>query len=130
MMKKRNKITVSLMFALALIVVLTGSAFAASQYVYLDTNETSDVSSSVSGITSHAWGYNFDTSAREVYLILDVSYGSGWSEVEKVSMRIGNTKSTGTWNSNNSQSALWRTELNPVGWLTKGCKANGYVYNN
>ena len=128
-MKNRNKVIIALIVAIITFTLLAASAIAASAYVALSTSETSDRSVAV-GLShyGHSTGYNYVSSARDVYLKLQYSSGGGWSTIHTEIMDQGEAESTPSYGSSSS-TWLWRTELNPYGWLTSGCSAYGYVYD-
>lgn len=128
-MKRNYKIIFALVMAIAIFTLLSVSAMAASSYVYLSTDETFDRSAAV-GLShyGHSTGYNYASSAHDVYLKLQYSSGAGWRTSHTECMDPGESESTPSYGSSSS-TWIWRTELNPRGWGTSGCSAYGYVYD-
>lgn len=125
MNKKFKKLSTVMIGVIVSSAIMITNASAAS--VYLSTSESSDESSSIElsrDVTVS--GKNEGSSKYSVYFITKYAEpGKGWEVKAEPLVQIGN--SLGSTPYNVSISSSWKLELNPKGWGTKNCTANGQI---
>ena len=125
MNKKFKKLSTLMMGVIVSTSIMTTNASAAK--VYLSTSETSDESSSV-GLSKSVTvsGKNEGSSKYSVYFITKYAEpGKSWKTKAEPLVSIGTSLSSRTYSVSTSSS--WKLELNPKGWGTKNCTANGEI---
>ncbi|MHB1418011.1 MAG: hypothetical protein ACYCX4_00250 [Bacillota bacterium] len=125
--KMSKKMLVTLMVALMIIGILATTAFAATQYVYINKGDGPVQSASISSTNGAYYNaQNYWSSGHSLYATLQYSNGSGWND-EYVQLMEPNTGANGaSWRSG---SLLWRLQLNPYLFYTD-CDGYGYVSNH
>lgn len=116
----------SLVVAIMLIFVLTISANAASHTVYIDKGDGPVQSGQITANNGANYnGYNSSQSGHKLYITLQSSSGSGWTDQKVSLMDIGQSASG---YSSLSGDLLWRVQLNPQYYFTD-CIGWGTVSN-
>jgi hypothetical protein len=111
-------------FALILIFAVAANVFAASQTVYIYQGNGPVQSASIATENGANYqGWNYATSGHSLYIDLQSSTGSGWSNI-KTSLMAINSSASGT--STLTGARLWRVQLNPQYYFTD-CDGKGTV---
>jgi len=118
-----EKMLSSLAVAIMLIFVLVTSINAASHTVYIDEGDGPVQSGSITATNGANYdGHNSSGSGHRLYITLQSSSGSGWTDQKVALMDIGQSASG---YSAVSGDLLWRVQLNPqyaytdcIGWGT------------
>lgn len=116
----------SLVVAIMLVFVLAIGANAASHTVYIDKGDGPVQSGQITANNGANYnGYNSSQSGHRLYITLQSSSGSGWTDQKVSLMDIGQSASG---YSNLSGDLLWRVQLNPQYYFTD-CIGSGTVSN-
>lgn len=123
-----KKMLMSLMVAIMLIGILATSVFAASQTVYIEQGDGPVQSAAITASNGAKYsGWNFDTSRHRLYITLQSSSGSGWTDRRVSLMDIDSGATGDAWEPTGSN--LWRVQLNPE-WSYTDCDGWGQVANH
>lgn len=121
-----KKMLMSLMVAIMLISVLATCAYAASETVYISKGQGPVQSAAISANNGANYaGQNYVTSGHKLYITLQSSDGSEWTDERVSLMDIG---SSASGNKEKSGTLLWRVQLNPQ-YAYTDCDGEGTVSN-
>jgi predicted PurR-regulated permease PerM len=126
--KMSKKRLISLVVVIALVCLLTASVYAASATVFISQGQGVVHSASISATNGAKYsGWNQNTSGHSLYITLQSSSGSGWTDRKVSLMAIGSGATGNAWEPTGTH--LWRVQLNPQ-WAFTDCDGWGRVENH
>lgn len=127
-MKLKKKSLIIIACAIALVTFGSLAASAEETNVHLYKSQSSANSSAIISSDSQCWGVNDSTSEYCVYVILRRAYTyNGIYETDNQELLLPGAISSDIYNTKSSPIYEWKVQLNPEGWLTKNCVADGYL---